>query len=271
MLEESILKILFIGDVVGKPGMRMLSNLVPEYKKNNIYDLICTNGENTAGGFGITGKGALKLKRYGCDVITTGNHIIDRVEELERVFKLDNVIRPLNYQEPFPGEGFTTIKIEDVKVAVVNLQGEVFMPQKPQTLSPFKIIREKIDEIRNITPVIILDIHAESTSEKIAMRYFMDGKVSAIVGTHTHVQTADEQITEKGTAYITDVGMTGPFDSVIGMEPESILKRFLEEDEVRFKLAKNNVRMNAIEINIDKKNGEAKSIRRINIAEDTEG
>jgi len=263
------LKVLFIGDVVGKPGMRLLSNLVPKFKKDEKYDLICVNGENSAGGFGITRKGALKLKKYGCDVITTGNHIIDRKEEIESVFRLEDVIRPLNYESFFPGKGWTIIKKKEKKIAVVNLQGQVFMPEEPATRNPFSVIKEEIKSIRKITPIIIVDMHAEATAEKIAMRYFLDGKVSSIIGTHTHVQTADEMLTQKGTAYITDVGMTGPFDSVIGMKPEPIIRKFLGNEEEQFKLARKNVRMNAVEIEIEDKTGMSKSIKRINIADTT--
>jgi metallophosphoesterase (TIGR00282 family) len=263
------LKALFIGDVVGKPGLRILSKFVPDYKKDNKYDLICVNGENAAGGFGITQKSALKLKRYGCDVITTGNHILDRKEELEEVLKIENVIRPLNYEESFPGKGFTIIEIEDKKVAVINVQGQTFMPKEPKTKNPFETLQKCVETLREITPIIIADMHAETTAEKIAMRYFMDGQISALIGTHTHVQTADEIISAGGTAYITDVGMTGAFDSVIGMQSAPIIKKFMGNKEESFRLAKNDVRMNAVEIEIEDRTGKAKSIRRIQIGENS--
>jgi len=263
------LKLLFIGDVVGKPGMRLLSLLIPQFKKNNKYDLVCINGENSAGGFGITKNGVLKLKKYGCDVITTGNHIIDRKEELPEVFKLPDVIRPLNYESSFPGRGWTLVEKNSARCVIVNLQGTVFMPEEPKTNSPFIVIKENIKIIRKMAPIIILDFHAEATAEKIAMRYFLDGKISALIGTHTHVQTKDETITAKGTAYITDVGMTGSFDSVIGMQKGPIIERFLGNNDERFKLAKKDVRMDAVEIEIDNKNGKAYSIRSIQIAENT--
>ncbi len=263
------MKVLFIGDVVGKPGMELVSKLVFRYKRDNEYDLICINGENSAGGFGITKKGALKLKRYGCDVITTGNHIIDRKEELEGVFMIENVIRPMNYEPSFPGKGWTVVKKDGMECAIVNLQGTVFMPDEPKSTSPFTVISENLEEIQDMTPIIIVDMHAEATAEKIAMRYFLDGKVSALIGTHTHVQTADESITEKGTAYITDVGMTGPFDSIIGMHPQPIISKFLGNTNEQFKLAKKDVRMNAVAFEINDKTGRATSIRRIQIAEDT--
>jgi metallophosphoesterase (TIGR00282 family) len=263
------LKALFIGDVVGKPGLRILSKFVPDYKKDNKYDLICVNGENAAGGFGITQKSALKLKRYGCDVITTGNHIFDRKEELEEVLKIDNVIRPLNYEESFPGKGFTIIEIEDKKIAVINVQGQTFMPKEPKTTNPFETLKKCVETIREITPIIIVDMHAETTAEKIAMRYFMDGQISALIGTHTHVQTADEIISPGGTAYITDVGMTGAFDSVIGMQSAPIIKKFMGNKEESFRLAKEDVRMNAVEIEIEDGTGKAKYIRRIQIGENS--
>ncbi len=263
------MRLLFIGDVVGKPGLRILSKFVPDYKKENKYDLICVNGENAAGGFGLTRKSASKLKKYGCDVITTGNHIFDRKEELEELFKLEYVIRPLNYEKSFPGKGFTVIEIEDKKVAIVNVQGQTFMPKEPKTKSPFKSVQECVESLLPITSIIIVDIHAETTAEKIAMRYFLDGQISALIGTHTHVQTADELISSGGTAYITDVGMTGAFDSVIGMQAKPIIKKFMGDKNQSFKLAKNDVRMNAVEIEIYEANGKAKSIRRIEIGENS--
>jgi metallophosphoesterase (TIGR00282 family) len=263
------MRLLFIGDVVGKPGLRILSKFIPDYKKESKYDLICVNGENAAGGFGLTRKSASKLKKYGCDVITTGNHIFDRKEELEELFKLEYVIRPLNYEESFPGKGFTVIEIEDKKVAFVNIQGQTFMPKEPKTNNPFKLVQECVQSLLPITPIIILDIHAETTAEKIAMRYFLDGQISALIGTHTHVQTADEIVTSGGTAYITDVGMTGAFDSIIGMQAKPIIKKFMGDKNQSFKLAKNDVRMNAVEIEINEANGKAKSIRRIEIGENS--
>jgi metallophosphoesterase (TIGR00282 family) len=252
-----MLRVLFIGDVVGKPGLRILSKFVPDYKKENKYDLICVNGENAAGGFGLTRKSASKLKKYGCDVITTGNHILDRKEELEEIFKLEYVIRPLNYEESFPGEGF------------IIIEGQTFMPKEPKTSSPFKSVQECVKSLLLITPIIIIDIHAETTAEKIAMRYFLDGQISALIGTHTHVQTADEIISSGGTAYITDVGMTGAFDSVIGMQAKPIIKKFMGDKNQSFKLAKNDVRMNAVEIEINDNTGKAESIRRIEIGENS--
>ncbi len=263
------MRLLFIGDVVGKPGLRILSKFVPDYKKEKKYDLICVNGENAAGGFGLTKKSASKLKKYGCDVITTGNHIFDRKEELEELFKLEYVIRPLNYEESFPGKGCITIEKENQKVAFINIQGQTFMPKEPKTKNPFKLVEKCVRNLLEITPIIIIDIHAETTAEKIAMRYFLDGKISALIGTHTHVQTADEIISSSGTAYITDVGMTGAFDSVIGMQAKPIIKKFMGDKKQSFKLAKNDVRMNAVEIEINESTGKAKSIRRIEIGENS--
>ena len=261
------MRVLFIGDVVGKPGLRILSKLVPDYVKENKYDLICVNGENAAGGFGITKKSASKLKKYGCDVITTGNHILDRKEELEEIFKLEYVIRPLNYEESFPGKGFIILEKENRKVAIINIQGQTFMPKEPKTRNPFKLVKECVQSLLKITPIIIIDMHAETTAEKIATRYFLDGQISALIGTHTHIQTADEMVSVSGTAYITDVGMTGAFDSIIGMQAKPIIKKFMGDKKQSFKLAKNDVRMNAVEIKIDDSGGKAKSIRRIEIGE----
>ncbi|MEO0294035.1 MAG: TIGR00282 family metallophosphoesterase [candidate division WOR-3 bacterium] len=263
------MKILFIGDVVGKPGLRILSKFIPLYKKENKYELICVNGENAAGGFGLTKKSALKMKKYGCDVITTGNHILDRKEEIEELLKLEHVLRPLNYEPTFPGKGFITIEVKGKKVSVINIQGQTFMPEKPKTLNPFEIIKNCVEKLGKVSPIIIVDIHAETTAEKIAMRYFLDGKISALVGTHTHVQTADEMITKKGTAYITDVGMTGAFESIIGMQSEPVIKKFMGKKDEAFKLAKEDVWMNAVEIEIDENSGKANSIRRIKIGENS--
>ncbi len=263
------MKILFIGDVVGKPGMRLLSKIVPQFKNSNGYNPICINGENSAGGFGITRRGALKLKKYGCDVITTGNHIIDRKEELAEVFNLPDVIRPLNYESTFPGNGWTLFEREGARCVIVNLQGTVFMPEEPKTISPFLVIKENLKNIRAMASIIIVDFHAEATAEKIAMRYFLDGKISALIGTHTHVRTADENITKKGTAYITDVGMTGSFDSVIGMQKSPIIRKFFGDQDAHLRLAKQDVRMDAVEIKINNDNGKAYSIRSFQIAEDT--
>jgi metallophosphoesterase (TIGR00282 family) len=263
------MRVLFIGDVVGKPGLRILSKFVPDYKKENKYDLICVNGENAAGGFGLTKKSASKLKKYGCDAITTGNHIFDRKEELEELFKLDYVIRPLNYEETFPGKGFLIIEKENQKAAIINIQGQTFMPKEPETKNPFELVKNCVERLLLITPIILIDMHAETTAEKIAMRYFLDGQISALVGTHTHVQTADEIISKSGTAYITDVGMTGAFDSIIGMQAKPIIKKFMGDKEQQFRLAKNDIRMNAVEIEIIEETGKAKSIRRIEIGENS--
>ncbi len=263
------MRVLFIGDVVGKPGLRILSELVPDYKKENKYDFIFVNGENAAGGFGLTRKSASKLIKYGCDVITTGNHIYDRKEEIEKIFELEYVIRPLNYEKSFPGKGFTVIEKESQKAAIINIQGQTFMPKEPKTRNPFKLVKECVENLLLITPIIIIDIHAETTAEKIAIRYLLDGQISALIGTHTHVQTADEIVTNSGTAYITDVGMTGAFDSVIGMQAKPIIKKFMGDKEQQFRLAKNDVRMNAVEIEIDDITGKAKSIRRIEIGENS--
>ncbi|TDT69166.1 hypothetical protein EV215_1508 [Hypnocyclicus thermotrophus] len=216
------MKILIIGDIIGKPGRKILYEFLERKKEE--YDFIIVNGENSAAGFGITTKIADEFFEYGIDVITSGNHIWDKKEIYKYLDENNALLRPLNYPKSVPGSGYIIKESKNgEKIAVVNLQGRVFMPLVD---SPFEVIENILNEIKKETDIIIVDFHAEATSEKVALGWFLDGKVKAIYGTHTHIQTADNRILSEGTAYITDIGMTGSHDSIIGMTIESVLPKF---------------------------------------------
>lgn len=255
------MKILFIGDIVGEPGRQAVKELVPKIKRSDHVDFVIGNGENAAGGSGITPALVKELCGYGIDVITSGDHIWKRQEILDYLATDKRIIRPANYPKQTPGFGSTVVESESgINVGVINLIGRVFM----QALEcPFRAAREEIDKIKGKTQVIVVDMHAEATSEKIALGWYLDGMVSAIVGTHTHVQTADEKILPKGTAFICDAGMTGPFDSVIGRKKEQILTRFLTQMPTRFEMAEGDVQLHGVVIDVDEKTGKANSIKRI--------
>ena len=254
------MKGLIVGDIVGNPGRETLRTYLERKRKD--YDLVIVNGENSAAGFGITGKLADQLFSWGCDVITGGNHIWDKKEFYDYLDKTDKVLRPANYPDGVPGVGHTIVKDRNGnKVGIISLQGRVFMPPID---CPFKKAKELIEEIKKETKIIIIDFHAEATSEKIAMGWHVDGYVSVVYGTHTHIQTADNKILPEGTGYITDVGMTGSDNGVIGMSVESILPKFLNALPQRFEIAEGNERLNGIEVEIDMETGECKSIERVN-------
>ena len=255
------MKVLVIGDVMGKPGRDAMKEFLD--KKKNDYDFVIVNGENAAAGFGITPKIADEFFELGVDVITSGNHIWDKKELYSYLDENQNILRPLNYPKGVPGFGYTIKKNKKgEKIAVINIQGRVFMPEVD---SPFDRIEEVLEEIKKETQNIIVDFHAEATSEKLAMGWYLDGRVSLVYGTHTHIQTADERILEKGTGFINDVGMTGAHDSIIGMSIESVLPKFLTSLPSRFEVATGNVKVNGIEIEIDK-TGNCKEINRINVS-----
>lgn len=257
------MKILFIGDIVGSPGRDAVRQLLPELKKSKAIDFVIANAENSAGGTGITPRVANDLFNSGCDVLTSGDHIWRRQEVLEIINSNERLLRPLNLPDASPGRGYNLYKTDSgVSVAVVSLLGRVFIDAA--TTSPFIAIRGLLPTIKKEGKVIIVDLHAEATSEKIAMGWFLDGEISALLGTHTHVQTADEKILPKGTAYITDVGMTGPFDSVIGRKKEKIIERFLTGLPIRFELGTEDVRLQGAILEIDEKTGKSISIERVN-------
>ncbi|MBN1353569.1 MAG: TIGR00282 family metallophosphoesterase [Candidatus Omnitrophica bacterium] len=255
------MRLLFIGDIVGEPGRRAIKGLLPGVVKENDVECVVANAENAAGGSGVTPSIAKELRDYGVDVITSGDHIWKRREIVETLNKEHYLLRPLNYPEEAPGFGSTVINMnKGPKIGIINLVGRVFMQAVE---CPFRTSRAEVDKIRKITPNIFIDMHAEATSEKIALGWYLDGLVTAIVGTHTHVQTADEKILPEKTAYISDIGMTGPFDSVIGRKKEQILTKFVTQIPTRFEMAENDIWLNGVVIDFDVNTGKANSIKRI--------
>lgn len=252
-------KILFMGDVVGRPARDFLKEKLPQVREELNLDFIIANGENAAGGSGITADTAKDLFAAGIDIITTGDHAFKKKEAQEVLEHLD-VLRPLNYGSKAWGKGYLIKSVNSCKIAIINLLGRVFMQPVD---CPFKAVGDILDSARKETRIIIVDMHAEATSEKLAMGYFLSGKVSAVLGTHTHIPTADERIIDNFTAYITDVGMTGSFASVLGREKEQIIERFITNMPVHFNLAQGDVRIQAVVIEIEKETGKAESIRRV--------
>jgi metallophosphoesterase (TIGR00282 family) len=255
------LRILFIGDVVGSPGRRILRECLPALKEQYRPNLVIANGENLAGGLGATPKLIREITEYGVHVVTMGNHTWRRAEMVKGITLLDNVVRPANYPPGTPGENYLIYDLgSGRRIAIFNLLGRIFMEPFD---CPFRAGMQLAEKLRQQTPVVILDMHAEATSEKMAVAWYLDGKISAVLGTHTHVQTADERILPKGTAFITDVGMTGPHDSIIGMKPQQVLTRFVTGIPARFEVADENLRLNAVLVEIDDETGMAKKIERI--------
>jgi metallophosphoesterase (TIGR00282 family) len=256
-------KVLFIGDIVGEPGRKLVKQLLPELVRTHVPDLVIANGENAAGGFGITPLIADELFSLGIHVLTSGNHVWDKKDIEPYLPKQDRLIRPANYPGGSPGFGSVVVPTDSAgKAAVLNLEGRVFMSNLED---PFRMAEGEIERLRKETRVIIIDFHAEATSEKAALAWHLDGKVSAVLGTHTHVQTADERVLPGGTAFMTDVGMTGPTDSVIGVKKEDAISRFLTQRPHKFEIAKGPVHLDAVVIDIDQKSGRAKGIERIKI------
>lgn len=254
-------KVLFIGDIIGKPGRIAVRELLPRLVGRYSPDIVIANGENAAGGFGITPDIAEELKKLQVDVITSGNHIWDKKEVYDYLGSEKRLLRPANYPQGSPGTGSGIYECPSgVKVGVVNLIGRVFMDCLD---SPFIVGMELVRKAREVTPIVIVDFHAETTSEKMALGWHLDGLASAVIGTHTHVQTADERVLTAGTAFISDAGMTGPFDSVIGMKKEIILERFLTHLPVRFDVASKGVELQGVFVSIDTASGKAVSIERI--------
>ena len=251
------MKILFIGDIVGNPGRKATTQFLNEHR--HAYDFIVANGENAAGGKGLTFEIVDQLLALGVSVITTGNHVWDKKEIFDFVDTTPQLIRPANYPTQVPGRGVMIATSNDgqSQLGVINLAGQIFMNRYT---NPFHALNEILDEVKGVTPYILLDFHAEATSEKIAMGWHADGMVSAVIGTHTHVQTADARVLPQGTAYITDVGMTGPYDSVIGMRIKDVLSGFLTMMPTRFSVAKDNVILCGVEIELDEETGMAVSI-----------
>jgi metallophosphoesterase (TIGR00282 family) len=258
--------LLFIGDIVGKPGRDLVRRAVPALVRAYDVDLVVANVENAAGGFGITRETGDEIASHGVDVMTSGNHIWDKKEALTYIGSEPRLLRPINYAAGAPGRGLVIVTTAAaVRVAVINAMGRVHMPLVDD---PFAALTRAVAEARRETPVVLVDFHAEATSEKTALGWHLDGQVTAIVGTHTHVQTADERVLPGGTAYITDVGMTGPHDSVIGVETDAALSRFLTGLPSRFETATANPRLNAVVVEADERTGRARRITRLNLAKD---
>ena len=257
-------KILFVGDIIGKTGRQALSRELHRLIDRHRVDVVIANGENAAGGFGLTEEVAGELFKLGIDILTSGNHIWDKKEALDYLRREEKVIRPANYPEGTPGCGSVIFATAGgLKVAVLNLEGRVFMNNLE---CPFRVADREIERLKKETPVIFIDFHAEATSEKASLGWYLDGRASAVIGTHTHVQTADERILPGGTAYMTDAGMTGAFDSVIGIRKDEAIAKFLTQMPVRFEVAKANIRLNGVVVEVDEESGRAHRIERINIA-----
>jgi metallophosphoesterase (TIGR00282 family) len=261
-------KLLFIGDIVGQPGRRAVRELLPKLRERHGLDFVIANGENSAGGSGITPKTAGEIFAAGVDVITSGDHLWDQKEVMELLENETRFLRPLNYPTNTPGRGGGIFQVQSPKskvqgpvmVGVLNLQGRTFMPALE---NPFVMGLDEVKKLRNQTKVIFVDFHAEATSEKIAFARMVDGQVSAVVGTHTHVQTADEQIFPGRTAYLTDAGFTGPQESVLGREIAPVMQRFLTNMPQRFEVAKERVMLHGAVIEIDETTGRAMGIQRV--------
>ena len=265
------MRILFVGDIFGRPGRNIVHQRLPELQKEHAVDLTIANGENAAGGFGITPQIAEELFELSIDVITTGNHIWDKREIIEYMNSANGneaslarrLLRPANYPAGTPGFGWYQGRTRGgVPYAVINLQGRVFMPANDD---PFRLADKILKEIT--AKVILVDIHAEATSEKLSLGWYLEGRVTAVLGTHTHVPTADEQVLRGGTAVQTDVGMTGPYDSVIGVQKELILQRFLTNMPGRFEPAANDVRLCATLMDCDAETGRATAVQRLMLRE----
>lgn len=245
-----------IGDIIGRPGRQAVKELLPDLRQQYGLSLVIANAENAAGGFGLTSTTAMELLDAGVDVLTSGNHIWAQQEIIPHLDGDMPILRPLNYPPGVPGKGY----IINNQAMVVNLIGRIFMGDVD---CPFRAIDQLLTEVKPKPPIIIVDFHAEATSEKVAMGRYLDGRVSAVLGTHTHVETTDSQLLPHGTAYVTDIGMTGPIDSVIGMETKTVIQRFLTGIPHRLSVAKGKTMFNAVLVRVDEDNGRAISIDRI--------
>lgn len=262
------MKLLFIGDIVGQPGRRAVRELLPKLREQHALDFVIANGENSAGGSGITPKTAEEIFAAGVDVITSGDHLWDQKDVMELLENEKRFLRPLNYPAGTPGRGGGVFTVQTAKfgvlssltVGVLNLQGRTFMAALE---NPFVMGLEEVKKLLEQTKVVFVDFHAEATSEKIAFARMLDGQVSAVVGTHTHVQTADEQIFPGGTAYLTDAGFTGPHESVLGREIAPVVQRFLTNMPQRFEVAKERVILHGAVVEIDETTGKAMGIQRV--------
>lgn len=255
------MNILFIGDVFGNAGKWVLSECLKRIRETHNVDLCIANGENVAGGRGITRNLFTKLKRMGVDVVTGGNHVWENPDIIPLLDSEPTILRPLNYPENSPGHGSCIVTTPDgIDVGVINLQGRTFMPP---INCPFEAGMREVERLKSTTPVLVVDLHAEATSEKMALGWYLDGKVSAVIGTHTHVPSADECVLPGGTAYITDAGMTGPRESVIGMKKQQVIQKFLLHTYVRFEPANGDPWFSGVLMNVDEQTGRARGIERL--------
>lgn len=252
-----------IGDVVAKPGRVAVLERIQDLREQHHIDLAIMNAENLAGGFSVTPTLCEELFAHGIDVMTSGNHIFDKKEAIDYIRKQPRLVRPANYPPNTPGSGFWTGEIRGTQVAVINLMGRVFMPPSDD---PFRIVDQIVGSLPEKATVRLVDMHAEATSEKVAMGWHLDGRVSAVVGTHTHVQTADERILPQGTAYLTDLGMTGSYAGVIGMDKSDVIARFTSVTARRAEHANGQVRICGAVIDVDETTGRARGIERLNLA-----
>ena len=260
------MKLLFVGDIVGRPGRYALTHALGRLVDRHCVDLVIANGENAAAGFGLTAEVAREIFDAGVDVITSGNHIWDKKEIFAFFDREPRLLRPANYPPGLPGKGGGVFKTAGgVPIGVINLEGRAFMNNLD---CPFRAADTLIDELSAQTKIIFVDFHAETTSEKISLGYYLDGRISALIGTHTHVQTADERILPGGSAYLTDVGMTGSRDSVIGIRKEEAIERFLTQLPIRFEVAKKDPWLCAVLVTIEEESGKAQAIERIQVAVD---
>jgi metallophosphoesterase (TIGR00282 family) len=259
------MNILCIGDIVGRPGREALARLLPQIKKDHSLDFVIANAENASGGSGLIPKNADEIFDCGVDVITMGDHVWDKAEIFPYLQEhAKKIIRPANFPEGVPGAGWTIVSSANgVKVGVINLLGRTFM--RYNVLCPFRTLEGIVAQIKEQTPLMLVDMHAEATSEKVAIGYFADGKVSCVFGTHTHIQTADEKILPEGTAYITDLGMTGPYDSVIGQDKLKIINRFLTSMPHKFEVVQAKATVHGVVVKVDLGTGRASGINRIQI------
>jgi len=257
------MKVIVIGDVVGKPGRRVLTAKLKTLREQYEAEFVVANAENAAEGAGVIPKVGDEIISAGVDVMTSGNHIFDKKEVIPYIENEPRLLRPANYAPDAPGRGlWLGSTVSGTQVAVINIQGRIFMPP---TECPFRTADRLLAEIGNRAKVIIVDHHAEATSEKLAMGRYLDGRVSVLVGTHTHVQTADEQVLSGGTAYITDLGMTGPYDSIIGVESQLVVTRFLRGMPIRYQTATDNPQLHGVVVEIDERTGKAVGIQRLQI------
>ena len=268
-LSNKKINVLFIADIIGKPGLIIIKKVVKQLREQHQVDLCIANGENGSAGKGLTSSIAQEYFANGIDVITSGNHIFEKYGIHKLLNTNHKILRPLNYPFGVSGKGsFIATILNNIKIGVINIQGRTFMFPID---CPFRTVKEEINRMSQVTPIIIVDFHAEATAEKMAMGWYLNGRVSAVIGTHTHIQTADETILDKGTAYITDVGMTGPYNSVIGMKKEIAIKRFIQQLPERYQPADSGLKFAGVLITINAESGKAESIKRLLFSVEKEG